>query len=103
MKLVTLFKKSRKMAPEYVPGRCNIGARGRAIRLATGVGIIALFVAVDVLVLGPVFAPFRLLLAIPFYIGPPGSPRGNDVVLCPSRLQGHLRPPRAIRYGLWQV
>ena len=49
MKLVTLFKKSIKMPPEYIPGKCNIGARGRTIRLATGLGIIALVVALDVL------------------------------------------------------
>src|SRR5438132_8262242 len=69
MKLVTLFKKSITMAPEYVPGKCNIGARGRAIRLATGLGIIAVFVGFDVLALRLVFAPFRLLLVIPFYVG----------------------------------
>ncbi len=69
MKLVTLFKKSVKMPPEYVPGKCNIGARGRAIRLATGLGIIALFVAVDVFALGSVSPVFRLFLFIPFYVG----------------------------------
>jgi len=69
MKLVTLFKKSIKMAPEYVPGRCNIGTKGRAIRLAAGLGIIAVFVGLDILALRSVFAPFRLLLFIPFYIG----------------------------------
>src|SRR5438477_7459138 len=58
MKLVTPFKKSIKMAPEYVPGKCNIGARGRAIRLATGLGIIAVFVGLDLLALRLVFAPF---------------------------------------------
>jgi hypothetical protein len=69
MKLVTLFKKSVKMPPEYVPGKCNIGARGRAIRLATGLGIIALFVVVDVFALGSFSSVFRLLLFIPFYVG----------------------------------
>jgi hypothetical protein len=69
MKLVTLFKKSIKMPPEYVPGRCNIGARGRAKRLATGQVIIAVFVALDVLALGSVFPAYRLLLFVPFYVG----------------------------------
>ncbi len=54
MKLVTLFKKSIEMPAEYVPGKCNIGARGRAIRLATGLGIIAIFAGVGVLALGSV-------------------------------------------------
>src|SRR5436309_12827610 len=69
MKLVTLFKKSIKMPPEYAPGKCNIGARGRAIRLATGLGIIAVFVGFGVLALGSVSPVFRLFLFIPFYVG----------------------------------
>jgi hypothetical protein len=69
MKLVTLFKKSIKMPPEYVPGKCNIGARGRAIRLSTGLGIIAVFIGFDILALGSVSPVFRLLLLIPFYVG----------------------------------
>ena len=69
MKLVTLFKKSIKMPPEYVPGSCNIGPRGRAIRLATGLGIIAVFIGFDLLALGSVSPVFRLFLLIPFYVG----------------------------------
>jgi hypothetical protein len=69
MKLVTLFKKSIKMPLEYVPGKCNIGARGRAIRLSTGLGIIAVFIGFDILALGSVSPVFRLLLLIPFYVG----------------------------------
>jgi hypothetical protein len=69
MKLVTPFKKSIKMPPEYVPGKCNIGARGRAIRLSTGLGIIAVFIGFDILALGSVSPVFRLLLLIPFYVG----------------------------------
>jgi hypothetical protein len=69
MKLVTLFKKSIKMPPEYVPGKCNIGTRGRAIRLTTGLGIIAVFVGLGVFALGSVSPVFRLFLFIPFYVG----------------------------------
>ena len=69
MKLVTLFKKSIKMPPEYAPGKCNIGARGRAIRMATGLAIIPIFVGFGVLSLGSVSPVFRLFLFIPFYIG----------------------------------
>src|SRR3989442_7970008 len=69
MKLVTPFKKSIKMPPEYVPGKCNIGARGRAIRLTTGLGILAVFIAFDLLALRSVSSIFRLFLFIPLYIG----------------------------------
>src|SRR5947209_17526293 len=69
MKLVTPFKKSIKMPPEYVPGKCNIGARGRAIRLTTGLGIIAVFIGFDLLALRSVSPVFRLFLFIPFYVG----------------------------------
>jgi len=69
MKLVTLFKKSIIMSTEYVPGKCNIGAKGRAIRLATGGGIIAVFAALDLLALGSIYRIFRLILFIPFYVG----------------------------------
>jgi hypothetical protein len=69
MKLVTLFKKAIKMAAEYIPGKCNIGARGRAIRLATGATITAIFLALDLLALSSVLPWFRLLLFAPFYVG----------------------------------
>ena len=69
MKLVTLLKKSIKMPPEYAPGKCNIGARGRATRLATGLAIIAIFAGVGVLAQGSVSLVFRLFLFIPFYVG----------------------------------
>ncbi len=48
MKLVTPFKKSIKMPPEYVPGKCNIG---------------------DLLALRSVSPVFRLFLFIPLYVG----------------------------------
>jgi hypothetical protein len=69
MKLVTLFKKSIEMSPEYTPGKCNIGARGRVIRLATGLGTIAVFAGFEVLALGSISPVFRLFLFIPFYVG----------------------------------
>jgi len=101
MKLVTLFKKSIKMAPEYVPGRCNIGARGRTIRLATGLGVIALFVAVDVLAPGPVSAAFRLLLFVPFYVGLLAALEGtmSFCVLHASRGTYDLHEPAGMAFG----
>ena len=101
MKLVTLFKKSMKMAPEYVPGRCNIGPRGRAIRLATGLGIIALFVALDVLALGSISAAFRLLLFIPFYVGMLAVLEGtvSFCVLHASRGTYELHEPTGMAFG----
>jgi hypothetical protein len=101
MKLVTLFKKSIKMPPEYVPGRCNIGARGRAIRLATGLGIIAVFVGLDVLALRSVFPPSRLLLFIPFYIGLLAGLEGtmSFCVLHASRGTYDLHEPTSMAFG----
>jgi len=101
MKLVTLFKKSIKMAPEYVPGKCNIGARGRAIRLATGLGIIAVFVGFDVLALRLVFAPFRLLLVIPFYVGLLSALEGtmSFCVLHATRGTYDLHEPTGMAFG----
>ena len=101
MKLVTLFKKSIKMAPEYVPGRCNIGPRGRAIRLTTGLGIIALFVALDVLALGSISAAFRLLLFIPFYVGMLAVLEGtvSFCVLHASRGTYELHEPTGMAFG----
>jgi hypothetical protein len=101
MKLVTLFKKSIKMAPEYVPGRCNIGARGRAIRLATGLGILAVFVALDVLALGSVFPAFRLLLFVPFYVGLLAALEGTKsfCVLHASRGTYDLHEPTGMAFG----
>jgi hypothetical protein len=101
MKLVTLFKKSIKMSPEYVPGRCNIGARGRAIRLATGLGIIALFVLVDVFGLGSVSPAFRLLLFVPFYVGLLAALEGTTsfCVLHASKGTYDLHEPTGMAFG----
>ncbi len=57
------------MVAEYVPGKCNIGARGRAMRLATGVGIIAVLLVLAIFVLGAVSWVFRFVLFLPFYVG----------------------------------
>jgi hypothetical protein len=99
MKLVTLFKKSRKMPPEYVPGKCNIGTRGRAIRLATGVGIIAVFAGFDLLALGSVSPVFRLFL--PFYVGLLAVLEGtmSFCVLHASRGTYDLHEPTGMAFG----
>jgi hypothetical protein len=101
MKLVTLFKKSIKMPPEYVPGRCNIGARGWAIRLATGLGVLAVFVALGVLALGSVFPAYRLLLFIPFYVGLLAALEGtmSFCVLHASRGTYDLHEPTGMAFG----
>ncbi|OLE69308.1 hypothetical protein AUF78_11780 [archaeon 13_1_20CM_2_51_12] len=57
------------MAPQYVPGRCNIGRRGRAIRLTTGLVLIALSIILGITVLAPVNRLFSLVLILPLYIG----------------------------------
>ena len=101
MKLVTPFKKSIKMPPEYVPGKCNIGARGRAIRLATGLGIIAVFVGFDVLALGSVSPVFHLFLFIPFYVGLLTALEGTTsfCVLHASRGTYDLHEPSGMAFG----
>jgi hypothetical protein len=57
------------MDPEYVAGKCNIGGRGRAIRLSTGAILIALSVILGLTLLGQVFWGVRLVLALPIYVG----------------------------------
>jgi hypothetical protein len=102
MKLVTLFKKSIKMPPEYVPGKCNIGARGRAIRLATGLGIIAAFLGFDLFALGSVFPVFRLFLSLPFYVGLLSALEGtmSFCVLHASRGTYDLHEPTGMAFGI---
>ncbi len=101
MKLVTLFKKSMKMPPEYVPGKCNIGARGRAIRLATGLGIIAVFIGFDILALGSVTPLLRLVLFVPFYVGFLAALEGtmSFCVLHASRGTYDLHEPTGMAMG----
>ena len=101
MKLVTLFKKSIEMPPEYAPGKCNIGARGRAIRLATGLGIVAVFVGFGLLTVGSVSLVFRLFLFIPFYVGLLAILEGtmSFCVLHASRGTYDLHDPSGMAFG----
>lgn len=70
MKLVTPFKGERKTPEEYIPGKCNIGARGRAMRLATGLVVIGLTAGFGLVLLpSPSFRVPRLALALPIYVG----------------------------------
>jgi len=57
------------MTPEYTPGKCNIGSRGRAIRLSTGAVLIALSVILGVTVLTGAIWVVRLALVLPIYGG----------------------------------
>jgi hypothetical protein len=101
MKLVTLFKKSIEMPSEYDPGKCNIGARGRAIRLATGLGIISIFVGFGLLTRGSVSPVFRLFLFIPFYVGLLSVLEGtmSFCVLHASRGTYDLHEPSGMAFG----
>ncbi len=69
MKLVTICKNWSGMTPEYTPGKCNIGSRGRAIRLSTGAVLIALSVILGVTALTQVVWVVRLALVLPMYAG----------------------------------
>jgi len=69
MKLVTVWRKRSILAPEYVPGRCNIGRRGRAIRLTTGLVLIVVSIVIGVTILKPVNHLLSLALVVPFYVG----------------------------------
>ena len=69
MKLVTVWRKRSILPPEYVPGRCNIGRRGRAIRLTTGLVLIAVSIVMGITVLEPVNNLLSLTLVVPFYVG----------------------------------
>jgi len=69
MKLVTICIDWSTMTPEYVPGKCNIGRRGRAIRLSTGAVLIALSVGLGLTILLQANPLLRLALVLPAYIG----------------------------------
>ncbi len=69
MKLVTPLINWSRMPQEYVPGKCNIGTRGRAIRLTTGLVLIGLSVVLAFTFLNPLSHLVRLGLILPIYIG----------------------------------
>ena len=69
MKLVTILITLSKLAPEYVPGRCNIGRRGRAMRLTIGLVLIALSIILGIAVLNPVNRWLSLALVFAAYVG----------------------------------
>ena len=69
MKLVTICRNWSGMTPEYTPGKCNIGSRGRAIRLSTGAILIALSVILGATVLTGAIWVVRLALVLPLYAG----------------------------------
>jgi len=96
MKLVTVSRNWSKMAPEYIPGRCNIGRRGRAIRLTTGVVLIGLSIILEIFVLKPSNHLVRLGLAFPFYIGILACLEGSMsfCVLHAARASYDLHEPR---------
>jgi hypothetical protein len=69
MKLVTTGKNWSEMASEYVPGKCNLGRRGRAMRLTTGIALIALSIVLGLIVIGQTVRLVRLVAVFPFYVG----------------------------------
>jgi len=77
MKLVTVWRKRSVLAPEYVPGKCNIGRRGRAIRLTTGLVLILLSIILGITILSSVDHLLSLVLVVPFYIGILASLEGS--------------------------
>lgn len=59
-----------KTHQEYIPGVCNIGSRGRAMRLATGSVVLAVSALVAIILFGQGgFRLLRLLLVFPAYVG----------------------------------
>ena len=69
MKLVTPVGIWSEMPQEYVPGKCNIGSGGRAIRLSTGIVLIALSVILAFTIFNPLNHLARFVLALPIYVG----------------------------------
>ncbi|HEX9196500.1 MAG TPA: YgaP-like transmembrane domain [Candidatus Bathyarchaeia archaeon] len=57
------------MPPEYVPGKCNIGRRGRAIRVTTGLVLIAISMVIGIAFVKPVSHLLSLALVFLFYVG----------------------------------
>jgi len=69
MKLVTVWRNRSILVPEYIPGRCNIGRRGRAIRVTTGLVLVAISIVIGITVLKPINHLLSLALVVPFYVG----------------------------------
>src|SRR6266436_7819935 len=69
MKLVTVWRKRSILPPEYVPGKCNIGRRGRAIRVTTGLVLIAISIVIGITFVEPINHLLSLALVVPFYVG----------------------------------
>jgi len=69
MKLVTVWRKRSILPPEYVPGKCNIGRRGRATRVTTGLVLIAISMVIGIAFVKPVSHLLSLALVVPFYVG----------------------------------
>ena len=69
MKLVTARKEWSEMGSEYVPGKCNIGRRGRAMRLTTGLVLIGLSIVLGLIVIGRTIRLVRLVTVLPAYVG----------------------------------
>ena len=69
MKLVTISGTWTVLDPPYVPGKCNIGTRGRAIRVSTGAVLIGLSVILGLAALSSLFWLIRLVLVLPLYVG----------------------------------
>ncbi len=101
MKLVTPLGNWSRMPQEYIPGKCNIGTRGRAIRLTTGVVLIALSVILAFTVLDSLNHLSRLVLILPFYIGLLASLEGSMsfCVLHASRGTYDLHEPVGMAIG----
>jgi len=74
---------------------------GRAIRLATGLGTIVVFIGFGVLALGSVSPVFRLFLFIPFYVGLLAILEGtmSFCVLHASRGTYDLHEPTGMAFG----
>ena len=63
------MEKTVNFAPEYVPGKCNIGRRGRAIRVTTGLVLIAISMVIGIAFVKPVSHLLSLALVFLFYVG----------------------------------
>jgi len=58
-----------KMGEKYVPGKCNIGVRGRVMRASTGAIVIGVALWVGLFGQTGRLAALRPVLVLPFYVG----------------------------------